>query len=69
MDKEIRLLKIKLLEKEKTLKRFEKELKIRENLIELAEKYLNDREKELKEKLSEQGLSIAKDEDAVFLME
>ena len=66
MDKELRS---KLIQKEKALKQFEKELTAREKLIEIVEKYLHERAEELKARLLEHGMTITNDEDAVFLME
>jgi hypothetical protein len=67
--KKLRDWEVSLLKREIAITRIEKDLKNRENIIETVEKYMREREAALKEKLAEQGMSIVKDEDAVFFME
>ena len=66
MDKE---LEKKLARKEKMLVEKEKELNDRECMVRVLEKYIREREEILKKHLLEQGLSIASDEEAIFVMD
>lgn len=66
MEKELRE---KLARKEKMLVEKEKELNDRECMVRVLEKYIREREEILKKHLLEQGLSIASDEEAIFVMD
>ena len=66
MEKELRE---KLARKEKMLVEKEKELNDRECMVRVLEKYIREREEILKQHLLEQGLSIASDEEAIFVMD
>ena len=56
-------------QKEKALNQWSQDLLRRERLVALVEQYVREREADLKKHLVEHGLSIVKDEDAVFFMD